>query len=39
MPLDKNPAVKLIGIAEDIRRILCWAVMTAFRKKQDKKYR
>ena len=36
MALNKNPAVKLIGIAEDIRRILCWAVMTTFRKKKKK---
>ena len=35
MPLNKNPAVKLIGIAEDIRRILCWAVMTTFGKKKS----
>ena len=36
MALNKNPAVKLIGIAEDIRIIVCWAFMTTFRKKKKK---
>ena len=32
IPLGKNPGVRLTGIGEVIRRILCWANMTTFRK-------